>query len=318
MTTTSATFTDLGDGIIHIDAEYMSPGVASVYLIIEGNECAIIETATCHTAPIILSVLNEYGLDEQAVRYIIPTHVHLDHAGGAGTLMELCPKASFVVHPLGARHMIDPTKLIAGATAVYGEETFKRLYGELKPIDKARVIEAPDNTELTLAGRTLRFYDTPGHARHHFCIHDLRSNTIFSGDTFGISYPALSTPSGPLLFATTTPVQFDPDALHASINRLLSLKPHAFNLTHFGRITPTDDVVAQLRHSIDRYLEIAEKHRQLAENRAETIHQEITAYLLGEYRRLGGTEPDDKVKKLVALDSQLNAQGVDFWLSKQG
>lgn len=313
----SATYTDLGDGIIHIDAEYLSPGVASVYLIIENDECAIIETGTCHTVPYIMSVLNDYGLNEESVRYVIPTHVHLDHAGGVGTLMEDCPNATLVIHPLGARHMIDPSKLVAGASAVYGKEAFQEMYGELKPVPSSRVLEAPDNTELKLGDRTLRFYDTPGHARHHFCVHDLKSNTIFTGDTFGIAYPSLNTPSGPLVFATTTPVQFDPDALRGSIKRLLSVKPAAFNLTHFGRIIPTPEIIEQLYSSIDKYLEISEQHRNAGENRCHLIDESISDYLLTEYRRLGGTETDDNFRKITAMDSKLNAQGLDFWMSKQ-
>lgn len=315
--TISATYTDLGDGIIHIDAEYLSPGVASVYVLIEGKECAIIETGTCHTVPYIMSVLNDYGLDESSVRYVIPTHVHLDHAGGVGTLMEDCPNAELVVHPFGSRHMIDPSKLAAGASAVYGAETFKKLYGVLKPVSVERVIEAPDNTDIKLGDRTLRFYDTPGHARHHFCVHDLKSNSIFTGDTFGIAYPSLATPAGPFVFATTTPVQFDPEALRASIDRLVSVSPNAFNLTHFGRIEPTTEIIEQLKATINKYLEIAESHKEAGDNRSELIDQSISDYLLNEYRRFGGMEEEQTVRQVIAMDSKLNAQGLDFWMSKQ-
>ena len=315
--TMSATYTDLGDGIIHIDAEYLSPSVASVYLLIEGRECAIIETGTCHTVPYIMSVLNDYGLNANSVRYVIPTHVHLDHAGGVGSLMEICPNASLVVHPLGSRHMIDPSKLTEGASAVYGEETFKKLYGVLKPVGVERVIEAPDNISIKLGKRTLHFYDTPGHARHHFCVHDLQSNTIFSGDTFGIAYPSLETLSGPFIFATTTPVQFDPEALHTSIDRLASINPSAFNLTHFGRIEPTEAIIKQLKATLNKYLEIAESHKQIGDNRKELIDQAISDYLLSEYYCFGGIKDEQTVRQTIAMDSTLNAQGLDFWLSKK-
>lgn len=313
----TSTYTDLGDGIIHIDAEYINPGVASVYLIIEGDECAIVETGTNHTIPYIMSVLKEYGLNEQSVRYVIPTHVHLDHAGGVGKLIEDCPNSDLVIHPLGARHMVDPSKLIAGASAVYGEEAFKAMYGTLKPVSIDRVIEAPDNFEITLGDRTIRFYDTPGHAKHHFCVHDLKSNTVFTGDTYGIGYPALNTPSGPLVFATTTPVQFDPDALRASIQKLESIKAAAFNLTHFGRILPSPEVSAQLYASIDKYLEFVELHEASGDQRCQRIDKSIREYLLSEYQRLGGQRSDEEVLKVIAMDSKLNAQGLDFWESKK-
>jgi glyoxylase-like metal-dependent hydrolase (beta-lactamase superfamily II) len=310
-------YTDLGHGIIHLDAEYLQPGIASVYLLIENGECAIIETGTCHTVPFILKTLTEFGLNANSVRYVIPTHVHLDHAGGVGLLMQECPNAQLIVHPFGARHMINPTKLEAGAKSVYGEEAFQRLYGELIPVDATRVIEAPDNFEIKLSNRTLRFYDTPGHAKHHFCVHDLNSNNIFSGDTFGIAYPPANIDSEPFIFVTTTPVQFDPDALLNSINRLVDINAEAFNLTHFGQIKPSKSVIGQLKTSIDAFVTISMESRDISENRVEVIDQKIQQYLLNKYHELGGTESDEDFLGIVAMDSKLNAQGLDFWLSKQ-
>ena len=312
-----ATFKNLGDGIIHLDAEYLQAGIASVYLLIEGDECAIIETGTCHTVPYVFDALAKHGLTEDAVRYVIPTHVHLDHAGGVGLLMQNCPNAELIVHPFGARHMIDPAKLSAGARSVYGDEAFERLYGELIPVGADRVIEAPDNFEIMFGARTLFFYDTPGHAKHHFCIHDDKSNTVFSGDTFGIAYPQIQVGEDPLIFVTTTPVQFDPIAMKSSIERLLMINPNAFNLTHYGQVKPSEKVAAQLNDSIDAFVEIATDCRDLTDNRIESIDQKIQQYLLGQYRKLGGDQSDEYCLKVVAMDSKLNAQGLDFWLSKQ-
>ena len=312
-----AIFKDLGDGIVHMDAEYLQSGIASVYLLIEGTECAIIETGTCHTVPYIFEVLAHYGLTADAVRYVIPTHVHLDHAGGVGLLMQSCPNADLIVHPFGARHMIDPGKLSAGARSVYGDEAFERLYGELIPVEASKVIEAPDNFELSFGNRTLRFYDTPGHAKHHFCVHDDKSDTIFSGDTFGIAYPQSKVGDEPLIFVTTTPVQFDPLAMHRSIDRLLALNPKAFNLTHYGQVQPSASVASQLKNSIDMFVKIATESRDTSEDRIEVIDQQIQQYLLQQYRELGGKQSDDFCLKVIAMDSQLNAQGLDFWLSKQ-
>ena len=310
-------YTDLGNGIIHLDAEYLQPGIASVYLIIENGECAVIETGTCHTVPFILKTLTEFGLNASSVRYVIPTHVHLDHAGGVGLLMQECPNAQLIVHPFGARHMIDPAKLAAGAKSVYGEEAFQRLYGELLPVNADRVIEAPDNFEIELSNRRLRFYDTPGHAKHHFCAHDLQSNNIFSGDTFGIAYPPVSIDSEPFIFVTTTPVQFDPDALLNSINRLVSIKADAFNLTHFGQIKPSELVIDQLKTSIDAFVSITMDSQDIKENRVEVIDQKIQQYLLNKYHQLGGKKSDKDFLAVVSMDSKLNAQGLDFWLTKQ-
>lgn len=312
-----ASYKDLGDGIIHLDAEYLQPGIASIYLLIEGKECAIIETGTCHSVPFIMSALADFGLTEDSVRYVIPTHVHLDHAGGVGLLMESCSNAELIVHPFGARHMIDPTKLAAGAKSVYGDAAFKRLYGELIPVDADRVIEAPDNFEVSLGSRVLRFYDTPGHAKHHFCIHDFNSDTIFSGDTFGIAYPEVNIDSDPFIFVTTTPVQFDPVAMLSSIERLLSIKPKFFNLTHYGQVKPSVLVANQLKTSINAFVTIALESKDTAENRIDIIDQKLQHYLLKKYQNLGGIKTDEDCLKVIAMDSKLNAQGLDFWLSKQ-
>ena len=311
-----ATFQDLGDGIVHMDAEYLQAGIASVYIIIENGECAIIETGTCHTVPYIFEVLAQYGLTANAVRYVIPTHVHLDHAGGVGLLMKNCPSAELIVHPYGTRHMINPDKLSAGARSVYGDEAFERLYGKLIPVEASRVTEAPDNFELKFGNRTLRFYDTPGHAKHHFCVHDDISDTIFSGDTFGIAYPQTHIGDEPLIFVTTTPVQFDPIALHSSIERLLAINPRAFNLTHYGQVKPSESVARQLTKSIDAFVKIATDSREVIGDRVQVIDQKIQQYLLAQYHELGGTESDDFCRGVIGMDSKLNAQGLDFWLSK--
>src|SRR5690606_23693744 len=147
--------------------------------------------------------LEAAGLTPADVDWLILTHVHLDHAGGAGELMACLPNARLVVHPRGARHMIDPSKLWAGALAVYGEEEMQRSYGTLRPIPAERVVEAPDGHVVELAGRALRCLDTPGHARHHNAIHDEPSGCVFTGDTFGLSYRELDSARGPFVIPTT-------------------------------------------------------------------------------------------------------------------
>ncbi|TXT21253.1 MAG: beta-lactamase-like protein [bacterium] len=176
-------------GIVTLDADYLRPGLAAVHLIVEDGGVAIVDTGTNHAVPSVLAELRGLGLGPEAVDYVIVTHVHLDHAGAAGALLQNCPNAKLVVHPKGARHMIDPAKLVAGSIAVYGREHFYAHYGDIVPAPAERVIEAGDGFRLDFRGRTLSFLDTPGHARHHYCIHDQRSNSLFTGDTFGISYP---------------------------------------------------------------------------------------------------------------------------------
>ena len=200
-------FNPLADGLYCVDALYVKPGVASLYLLQDADEVAIIETGTAHSLPNLLAVMAELGIDDAQVRYVIPTHVHLDHAGGASAMMQQFPEASLVIHPRGARHMIDPRRLVEGTVAVYGQAAFDRLYGRIEPIDEARIIIAADLDRHALGGRELLFIDTPGHAYHHFCLYDETSRGIFTGDTFGISYAGMKNLPAGLLPTIQAPLQ---------------------------------------------------------------------------------------------------------------
>jgi glyoxylase-like metal-dependent hydrolase (beta-lactamase superfamily II) len=312
----AAQYIVLDHGISLIDAEYLYPGVVAVYLLQQDDQLAIIETGTANSAANILAVIESHGFSAENVSYIIPTHVHLDHAGGAGELMQHCSNAQLVIHPYGARHMIDPSKLIAGTIAVYGKEKFQELYGELKPIDASRVIEAPDNFELMLGQRRLRFLDTPGHARHHFCIYDEGSQGIFTGDTFGLCYPNLTSDGKPFIFPTTTPIQFDPPALLQSIDRLMTLKPKQMYLTHFGNIEPTDAVVNQLKKRVHHFTQIALAEMHTNGDRLQNIERRLKDYLLAELALMQCHQPVEFCEQFLANDISLNAQGLDIWLEK--
>ena len=195
-------------GIHAIDSGYAGPLIDAIHLIVEGGRVALVDTAHNAAVPRVLAALAQLGLAPDAVDYVILTHVHLDHAGAAGTLMEMFPRARCVVHPRGSRHMIDPSKLEGATREVYGADKAAALYGRLIPIAAARVIEATHDLVIDLNGRRLRILDTPGHARHHIAIHDSRSGHVFTGDTFGISYRQLDAADGrQFVFPTTTPSQ---------------------------------------------------------------------------------------------------------------
>ncbi len=291
--------------------------MAAAYLLVEQGRGAFIETGTARSVPRLLKALADAGLDPGDVDLVIVTHVHLDHAGGAGALMQHLPNARFVVHPRGARHMIDPAKLVAGAVAVYGEATFKRNYDTVVPIPAERVVEAPDGHEVQLAGRTLRFLDTPGHAYHHFCVHDPAARAVFTGDTFGLSYRQLDTDEGPFIFPTTTPVHFDPEAMHRSVDRLAALEPAQVNLTHYGPVPFEARLVADLHHGVDTFVEIARAHAGEADRHA-AIQEAVTAYLVARLRAHGSEIPEAELRAFLEMDADLNTQGLEVWLQKHG
>ena len=304
--------TNVAKGINVIDSGYYSKDFAAIYLLRQRNKVAIIETGSNFSVPLVEKALIEDGLSFSDVAYIIPTHVHLDHAGGAGELMRQCQNAVLVVHPRGSRHLIDPSKLIAGAMAVYGEEKFKEYYGEIIPIDSDRVIEAEDNFVLDLDGRVLKFIDTPGHARHHFCVWDKETKSMFTGDTFGISYRDLDHQNDVYVLPSTSPVQFDPEALIQSINRIMEFKPERVCLTHFSAIRPTQEIADQLIDGIHFVSNLTKKY--ISHKDAESIiFNEMMSYFLNGLGKIGNQDKDYCTER-IELDVKINTQGLIYWL----
>ncbi len=311
-------YLDLPEQITCIDTDYQRPGLAACYLVESEGEAAFIDTGTSHTVPLLMAVLAEKGIAPEQVKYVIPTHVHLDHAGGTGALMQRLPQASMVIHPFGARHMIDPSKLTAGATAVYGEEAFRASFGELVPVDESRAIEAPDGFRLRLGSRELLCLDTPGHARHHICIHDDQSRGIFTGDTFGLSYREFDTDQGPFILATSTPIQFDPQAWHETLDRLMALAPEVIYLTHYCAVREPARLVTALRRSLDRFTEIAlAADAPAGQARLEQMRGALREWLQQSLAEHGCRQSPAEIDRLMEMDLDLDAQGLEVWLQKR-
>lgn len=309
---------EIAPGIFRIETGLYRPGLAACYLVRSGDRLAFVDTGTALSVPTLLDLVHDIGLTPSEVDYVIPTHVHLDHGGGAGDLMAACPNATLVIHPKGAPHLIDPAKLLAGATAVYGEAAFARDFGHITPISESRVTIAQDGMALDLAGRALTFIDTPGHANHHGCIHDAVTGGCFTGDTFGISYREFDTDRGPWLFAPTTPVAFDPDAWQQSLDRLMALGPTAMYLTHYGRVDAPETLVDGLRQSIRDQAAIAlAEEGGTREGRQARLKSQVEALLMRRARDHGVTLDADRIRELLAVDTELNAQGLEVWLKRR-
>lgn len=305
---------DYGNGIVAFDAGYVRPILAAIHIIIEAGRVAFIDTGSNDALPNALAMLNRLGLDRTAVDYVILTHVHLDHAGGAGSMMAAFPGAWLVVHPRGARHMAEPTRLLAGVTAVYGADYVQRVYGEIVPVPAERIVAVPDGHVLSLAGRELLCLDTPGHARHHLCIVDCRSNGIFSGDMFGISYREHDVEGRPFIFPTTTPSQFEPAAMHASIDRLLAFAPEAIYLTHYSRVRNVAALGADLHRRLDAMVAIAQGAAGAGVQRHAELKDELTRFLLSELRAHGCPLPEGRTLEIWKADLELDAAGLEIWL----
>lgn len=300
--------TTVGPGITAIDTHYVRPGVDAAHLLVDGGEAAFIDTGVNQSVPHLLAGLEAAGLGAEDVRYVLLTHIHLDHAGGAGTLMAALPEATLVVHPRGARHMADPTKLVAGSVAVYGQRAFDALYGTIAPIDAARIRTTTDGERLTLGARTLEFLHTPGHAKHHHCIVDLDGDGIFTGDTFGLSYREFDVDGRPFVFPTTTPVHFDPDAAHASIDRIVATGMSSAYLTHYSRVTGLPALAADLHGDLDAFVALT-----LAASSEAEVEAGVRAHLESRLDAHGYAGSDEDRQAWLELDARLNAQGLWFW-----
>lgn len=302
-------------GIHTIDTGFGRPSFDAAYLIVERGRGAFIDSGTTHSVPRFLEAIQVAGLRPADIDWVILTHVHLDHAGGAGELMKHLPDAKLAVHPRGARHMIDPAALIAGATGVYGEAVMQRDYGTIVPVPKDRVVEASDGFVIDLAGRALLCLDTPGHARHHIAIHDERANAFFTGDIFGLSYREFDTANGPFVIPTTSPVQFDPDEAHASIERMMRYEPEAMYLTHYDRVEHVRRLADDLHTQIDAMVAIAKRHAADPDREAR-IAADFTDFYVGRAKQHGVTLPANDITRLLSTDIRLNAQGIAIWLDK--
>lgn len=306
--------TEFGHGISAIDAQYHRPCRAAIHLLVEQGMAALIDTGTNFSIPGVVEVLKSKRIPFENIAYVILTHIHLDHAGGASECMRLFPNARLVVHPRGASHMINPTRLVAGASSVYGAEEFKRVYGEIQCIDEHRIIEAPDNHCIDLNGRLLCFLDTPGHARHHVCIYDERSQSMFTGDTFGVSYREFDVNGMEFVFPTTSPVQFDPDAAHTSLDRIMSFKPQFAYLTHYSRITHLEQHASAMHRLIDAHVAIAQNANTPQSDRQSVISEGLKALFKQCLSIHDCRLSEAEVNQLLRSDIKLNAQGLVYWL----
>lgn len=308
--------TTLSDGVVAIDTEYARPLLDASHLIIERGRAAFVDTGVNDSVPLLLNALAQNDLDAADVDYVFLTHIHLDHAGGAGLLMQQLPNAHCVLHPRGAPHMVDPSKLIAGTKVVYGEDATRQMYGDIQPIDADRIAIADDEQTFDLNGREMRAFYTEGHARHHYCLSDPASSGVFTGDSFGVSYRELDTAAGEFIFPATTPVHFDPDEAHKSIDRIMSYEPQHVYLTHYSRVANLERLAADMHAGIDAYVALALGHAD-AVDRTEVLQAALFDYLADRLVHHGFKGDRDTMWSVLNIDVKLNIQGIEVWLDRQ-
>lgn len=287
------------------------------YVLIE-EQLTIIETSASPSIPYIIKGLESLNFSLEDVKNIIVTHIHLDHAGGAGLLLEKCPNATVFVHPKGKRHLADPSRLIAGAKQVYGEQ-FNKLFDPIKPIPEERLVEMHHQDQLQIGEKCLlTFYDTPGHSNHHVSIFHPVANGMFTGDTAGVRYPELAYDEIEFYLPSTSPNQFDPDQTLASIDLFESLQLDRIFFGHYSMSTNPNEVYKQIRFWLPIYVEEAtaalDQYDQPNDQIKETekrLMKRVTEHLSN-----FGVPNNHKVYNIITLDIKVCSLGLIDYLHK--
>jgi glyoxylase-like metal-dependent hydrolase (beta-lactamase superfamily II) len=303
-------------GITTVDAEYVRPHFASVHILERAGRAAVIDTGANSAVPLTLAALEQLGIPKRNVDLLFLTHVHLDHAGGAGLLLQELPNATVSVQPRGVAHLVDPSRLELATIAVYGQRAYEQLYGKLVPIAAERIAPSRDGDRLRLGPSELTVLHTPGHALHHHALFDADGRAVFTGDTFGLSYRELDTQQGAFIVPTTTPTQFDPEQLLASVARLAALPVDAAYLTHFGRVTGVPRLAQSLREQIQACVAITRRHAS-SEQRHSLIRADLRQLWIDRAQAHGLPEAAARVDEILGPDLELNTQGLLAWLDRE-
>lgn len=281
--------------------------------VIDEKELTLVDTGASPSVPHIKKGLSELGFSLEQVKYIIVTHIHLDHAGGTGLLLQECPNAKVVVHPKGARHLADPSRLIAGAKAIYGDK-FADLFDPIVPIPSERIIVKGEGDTLEVGPEcTLEFWDTPGHAKHHFGIYDPVSNGMFAGDTVGIRYPQLIEEGIPFFLPSTSPNQFDPQAMQQAIDRFQAANFDAIFYGHYSMEKEPEEALRQVAEWLVIFVEEAEEAFQKSQGPSELalrLQEQVRSYL-----RTKGVPDNHEVYSIIKLDTEVSAMGLLDYLA---
>lgn len=259
-----ATVQDLGDGLRCIDLEFQGqPGVIAAYLLENAGELALIEIGPTSTLDTLLRALHDIDIPPERISKVLVTHIHLDHAGAAGTFIRHFPQAHLYVHEIGAPHMLDPTKLLASAQRIYGD-MMGPLWGDFEPVPEGKLITIGEGDTVEIGNRKLDVLYTPGHASHHVVFHDAERGGVFTGDVAAVRLQGYSYIRPP-----TPPPDIDLELWSESIARVLDLHPREMYLTHFGRFMDVESHMAETRRRLYDWAEIVERALESGQDRPE-------------------------------------------------
>jgi glyoxylase-like metal-dependent hydrolase (beta-lactamase superfamily II) len=294
--------TRIGDGVLEIDTLLNGWDRVTAGYLIEGPAPVLVETGSQSSVPTLLAALDDLGLGPADLAGIVVTHIHLDHAGGVGDVARAFPDATVYVHEKGARHLVDPERLVASAAMVYGD-LLDTLYGRLDPTPADRVHVLADGEDIVIGGnRVLTTVDSPGHAKHHLALHDSESGIIFAGDAVGVRLPDAG-----VLRPSTPPPDFDLALALQSLQKFADRSPTGIALAHYGLISDPAAILDEAQETLTRWAEVAEQAWSTGRDIAEALDERFAG-------DLDGVDPAQREKLETLNGIHSNAAGFKRWL----
>jgi glyoxylase-like metal-dependent hydrolase (beta-lactamase superfamily II) len=275
---------------------YDTERYGAVY-IVDAERPALIDTGIGTNYEFILEAIESIGIAPEDLEVIAPTHIHLDHAGGAGFLAEACPNAEVYIHEIGARHLVDPTRLVEGTKAAVEDQW--QYYVDPKPVPEARITELSDGDEIDLGDRALEVYHAPGHAPHQVIYHDSDSSVVAAGDAAGIWVPQTE-----MIRQTSPPSNFDLEACLSDVETIRALDSEVLLFGHFGPAPTSDELLDEYKNVLTEWVEsVKEKRDELDDDEA------VIEYFVE------NTEMDDVWgERKARAEERLNTRGVLAYL----
>jgi glyoxylase-like metal-dependent hydrolase (beta-lactamase superfamily II) len=300
---------EAGSGITGVDTGMVGQRELNAVYILSGSEPALVEAGPGADLPVVTQALTQVGLGPDDLAHVIVTHIHVDHAGGAGALLERYPRASLWVHERGAPHMVDPTRLVASTARTYGEDRMRAFYGETLPVPPERIRTVIDGDRILLGDRSLDVLHTPGHASHHVALQDSGTGAVFTGEAIGSHLPW-----GDAYRPALPPPEVDVERALASIERIRAVGPTALLTSHFG---PIEDAEQGCVRGAERIRAWSETVRRVLEDDPDASSDVVSAILTEQATQefLADAHGPIDLKRYDALGSiRMNATGLSrYW-----
>jgi glyoxylase-like metal-dependent hydrolase (beta-lactamase superfamily II) len=297
--------TAIAPGVLEIDTMLGGWHRVTAGYLVEGEAPVLVETGSQSSVPVLLQALDELGLGPNDLAGVVVTHIHLDHAGGVGDVARAFPQATVYVHEKGARHLVDPTKLVSSASRVYGP-LLDSLYGRLEATPAERLHVLADGEEIWVGpGRSLVAVDSPGHAKHHVGLHDSATGILFAGDAVGVRLPDAG-----VLRPSTPPPDFDLDLALQSLRRFADRSPTGIALAHYGLLGEPQDLLAEAETTLRQWAETAELAFRQGRDVADALSERFDP-------QVGDVAPEHREKLEIMNGVHSNAAGLRRWLEKR-